>query len=195
MVALQPLVSEFTIVGRLEDFVISSKGRIKYLSLSTPEEDYSIAVAKSPKNVLSKYLKPGCHLKVTGMRKCKLDRAEIEYKAYRIELLPEQASLNNAIVCEAVPQGHNISFRAPKQKKAKILVCQGSSCGKQGAQAICKLLQTELKAKGITNEVEIKTTGCMKQCKQAPVLIMPGRNSYSRVKPLQISQLVSKHLE
>lgn len=180
MVALQPLVSEFTIVGRLEDFVISSKGRIKYLSLSTPEEDYSIAVAKSPKNVLAKYLKPGCHLKVTGMRKCKLDRAEVEYKAYRIELLPEPASLNKASV--------------PKQKKAKILVCQGSSCGKKGGRAICNLLQTELKAKGITNEVEIKTTDCMKQCKQAPYLIMPGRNSYSRVKPAQVSQLVNKHL-
>ena len=165
MVALQPLVSEFTIVGRLEDFVISSKGRIKYLSLSTPEEDYSIALAKSPNNVLGKYLKPGCWLKVTGMRKCKLDRAEVEYKAYRIELLPEQASFNNAI--------------APKQKKAKILVCQGSSCGKQGGQAICNLLQAELKAKGITNEVEIKTTGCMKQCKQAPCA------NYAREKFLQ----------
>ena len=179
MVALQPLVSEFTIVGRLEDFVISSKGRIKYLSLSTPEEDYSIALAKSPNNVLGKYLKPGCHLKVTGMRKCKLDRAEeVEYKAYRIELLPEQASLSLTI--------------SPKQKKAKILVCQGSSCGKKGGQAICNLLQTELKAKGITNKVEIKTTGCMKQCKQAPYLIMPGRNVYSRVKPAQVSRLVSK---
>ena len=35
MVILQPLVSEFTIVSRLEDFVTSSKGRIEYLSLST----------------------------------------------------------------------------------------------------------------------------------------------------------------
>ena len=176
MVALQPLVDEFTIVGRLEDFAIGSKGRIKYLALSTPKADYSIIVAKSPKSNLSKYLKPGCHLKITGMRKYKLHQAEVEYKAYRIELLSPQASINSAIASE---------------KNSKILVCQGSSCCKKGSQAIYHLLQTELKAKGIINEVEIETTGCMKQCKQAPYLIMPGSNSYSRVRPEQVSKLVS----
>ena len=182
MVALQPLVSEFTIVGRLEDFVISSKGRIKYLSVSTPEADYLIEVAKSKKSNLGKYLQPGCHLKVTGMRKYKLHQEQIEYKAYRIELLPEQSPTIKAIA-------------ANKNKgKAKVLVCQGSSCCQKGAQAICKLLQTELKAQGMTDKVEIRTTGCMKQCKQAPYMIMPGRNAYSRVQPEQISGLIAKYL-
>lgn len=180
MVALQPLVSEFTIVGRLADFVISSKGRIKYLSLSTPEADYLIAVAKSPKNLLGEHLQAGCLLKVTGMRKYKLHQEQVEYKAYRVELLSEQSSNQTAI--------------AANRSKTKILVCQGSSCGKKGGQAICKILQTELKTKGLTQQVEIKTTGCMKQCKQAPCLIMPVRNSYTRVQPQQVSQLVSKYL-
>ena len=113
------------------------------------------------------------------MRKNKLHQAEVEYKAYRIELLLEQAVSSKAI---------------PNTKKTKILVCQGSSCCKKGSQAICKLLQTELKAQGISSKIEIKTTGCMKQCKQAPCLIMPGRDSYSRVQPQQVSKLVSKHL-
>ena len=178
MVALHPLVSEFTIVGRLEDFVISDS-RIKYLSLSTLEADYLIAVAKSPKNLLGEHLKLGCHLKVTGMRKYKLHQEQVEYKAYKIELLSEQSSTKTAI--------------APSRLKTKILVCQGSSCLKKGSQAICKLLQTELITKGITNKVEIKTTGCMKQCKQAPCLIMPGRNHYTRVQPQQVSKLASKH--
>lgn len=181
MVALQPLVGEFSIVGELEDFVISSKGRIKYLSLSTPEADYSIAVAKSPKNnLLSQHLKPGCRLKVTGMRKYKLHQEQVEYKAYRIELLSQPSSTKTA--------------NAAKKSKAKILVCQGSSCCKKGGQTIYQLLQTELKAKSIADDVEIKITGCMKQCKQAPCLIMPGRNSYNRVQAQQVPKLVSKHL-
>ncbi|MBE9046817.1 (2Fe-2S) ferredoxin domain-containing protein [Pleurocapsales cyanobacterium LEGE 10410] len=178
MVAIQPLVAEFNIVGRLEDLTIGSKGRIKYLSLSTPETDYLISVAKSPQNLLGEHLKPGCHLKVTGMRKYKLHQAEVEYKAYKIELLLEQSATKTAIA---------------KKAPVKILVCQGSSCAKRGSQTICKLLQTELNTKGIASEVEIKSTGCMKQCKQAPCLIMPGRNSYSRVQPQQVSKLVSKH--
>jgi (2Fe-2S) ferredoxin len=180
MVAIQPLVSEFTIVGRLEDFVVSSKGRVKHLYLSTPEAEYLIEIAKSQKRVLSKYLKPGCQIKVTGMRKYKLHQEKVEYTAYRIELLPEQTTSNNAI--------------ATTQSKAKVLICQGSSCWKNGGQAACKLLQTELQAKGMLGKVEIRTTGCLKKCKQAPNLIMPGRNCYSRVRPDQVSQLIVKHL-
>ena len=202
MVALQPLVSEFTIIGSLEDLVVSAKGKIKYLSLSTPEEDYLIAVAKQ--KALSKYLKPGCHLKVTGMRKYKLHQGVVEYKAYNIELLQEQDTSHKAMpsyeVCssrETRPTQLRASARlapiATNQTKAKILVCQGSSCGKKGGQTICQILQTELTANGITNEVKIQTTGCLKQCKQAPVLMMPGKKRYSKVKPEQVSKLVAKH--
>ncbi len=178
-IALPPLVSEFTITGRLEDFVVNSKGRVKSLYISTDESDYSIEVAKEQKNILGKYLQPGCHLKVTGMRKYKLDRQQAYYKAYRIELLAQQ-----------VPAQIKSTGNKPL---AKILVCQGSSCSKKGSQTICQLLQTELKAQGVTGKVAIQTTGCMKQCKQAPYIIMPGRNSYRRVQPQQISKLVSKH--
>ena len=92
MTVLQPLVSEFTITGRLEDFVVNSKGRVKYLYVSSAEEDYSIEVAKEPKNNLGKYLKPGCYLKVGGMRKYQPHRDEISYKAYKIELLAKSTS-------------------------------------------------------------------------------------------------------
>ena len=221
MVALQPLVSEFTIIGRLEDLAVSAKGKIKYLSLSTPEEDYLIAVAKQ--KALGKYLKPGCQLKVTGMRKYKLHQGVVEYKAYSIELLSEQHTPDKAMpsyeVCSsretlsAFAHGGNPAQRkalpvvarrrseasarlapiATNKTKAKILVCQGSSCSKKGGQTICQMLQTELSANGITNKAKIQTTGCLKQCKQAPVLIMPVKKRYTQVKPEQVSKLVAKH--
>ena len=178
MVAIQPLVSEFTLVGRLEDFVIGSKGRIKYLSLSTSEDEYSIEVAKQTKT-LQQYLQTGCQIKVSGMRKYKLHKEEVKYKAYRIELLEEAAIANNNT--------------AKPNRKTKILVCQGSSCCKKGSNTLGKLLQKELAAKGV-NGVEIKMTGCMKQCKQAPCIVMPGRNSYSRVQAKQVSGLVRANI-
>lgn len=187
MVALPPLVSEFTIVGRLEDFVISSQGRIKYISLSTPDADYSIDIAKSPKCDLNKYLQRGCSLKVTGMQKYKLHQERFEYKAYSIELLAEP--LDKLAVDTSIP-----SAIANSQSRTKILVCEGSSCCKQGGRAIANLLQTQLKAKGLSDKVEIKTTGCMKRCKQAPCLIMPGRNYCSRVQPQQVAMLIDSSL-
>ena len=186
MVALPPLVSEFTIVGRLED-VITSKSRIKYISLSTPDADYSIDIAKSPKSNLDEYLQPGCSLKVTGMRKYKLHQEQFEYKAYSIELLAEPPS--KSAVDSTTP-----SAIANSKPRTKILVCQGSSCYKQGGRAITSLLQTQLKNRGLSDKVEIKMTGCMKRCKQAPCLIMPGRNYCSRVQPQQVATLVDNSL-
>ena len=179
MVAV-PLVSEFTIVGQLEDCIANSKGCIKYLYLSTPEADYTIEVAKG--QTIGKHLPERCWLKVTGMRKHEIHKDRVKYKAYRIELLPararEKTTSPKAIATET---------------KAKVLVCQGSSCRKNGGQ-ICRLLQAGLQAKNIA-DIEIKTTGCLKQCKQAPnLIVMPGGIRYSRVQPQQVSKLIAKHL-
>lgn len=173
-----PLVSEFTIIGKLEDCITNSKGRIKYLYLSTPEADYTIEVAKGH---IEGNFPSNCWLKVTGMRKYEIHKDRVKYKAYKIELLPAQKETTTpkAIALE---------------KKAKVLVCQGSSCRKNGGQ-ICALLRNGLQAEDMIDRVEIKTTGCLKQCKQAPnLIIMPGGIRYSRVQPEQVSKLVVKHL-
>lgn len=186
MVIGQPLVSEFTIVGQLEDFAVNSKGRIKYLYLSTPEADYSIKVAQEQKSVLSNHLQAGCWLKVTGMRKYELHKGQVEYKAYRIELLPEQLSLDTTT--QAPIKSTNPTV--------KVLFCQSSNCWQRGGKETCELLKAELRSHDMADRVQIKTTDCLKQCKQAPnVVIMPGKNRYSRVKPEQISGLIAKHLQ
>ena len=185
MVAVQPLVSEFTIVGRLVDFVVSKSDRVRYLQLSTQEAEYSIEVAKESKKLLSKHLKPGCWLKITGMRKYELHQGEVKYKAYTIELLPEQVDIQTA----------SSNSTTTTKPKVKVLICQSSTCWKNGGKAACNMLKAELQAKGIAEQVEVRTTGCLKQCKQAPnLVIMPGGNRYSRVQPKQISELITKHL-
>ena len=176
MVAV-PLVSEFTIIGKLEDCIANSKGWVKYLYLSTPEADYTIEVAKGH---IKENFSPNCWLKVTGMRKYEIHKDRVKYKAYKIELLParKETTTPKAIATET---------------KAKVLVCQGSSCRKNGGQ-ICRLLQAGLQAKNIA-DIEIKITGCLKQCKQAPnLIVMPGGIRYSRVQPQQVSKLIAKHL-
>lgn len=180
MVTVQPLVSEFTLIGKLEDLLLNSKGRVKCLYLSTSDREYVIKVAKEQKNILSRYLKPGCKLKVSGMRKCKPHKLGTEYKAYVIELL-------------AAPIQPNVNSSAAKSKSL-VLICQSSSCCKQGGKAVYKKLRAELYSQGIAEQVEIKTTGCLKQCKQGPNLVMPGKHRYSNVKPQQVSALVKQHL-
>lgn len=183
MVGLQPLVSEFNLAGRLDDFVLSSKGCLKYLYLSTIEADYRIKVLKSPRTSMASQLQANCYLKVTGMQKNKLHKGEVEYTAYTIELLPEPIALEKAIARESA-------------QFTTVLICSGSSCQQQGGKAICQLLQAKLHDGDLTNKVKIKTTGCLKQCKQAPnIAIAPGRNRYGRVQPQQALNLLNKHLQ
>ena len=180
MVITQPLVAEFTLIGKLEDLVINSKGRVKYLYLSSSEQNYSIKVAKEPKNILSQHLKRGCRLKISGMRKCSPQKPEFEYKAYVIELLAEPIRSQSVI-----------SLAKPKPQ---VLICQSSNCYKQGSKTVYEKLRTELENRGIANQVDIKITGCLKHCKQSPNLIMPARIHYGNVRPQQVSALIAKHL-
>ncbi|MEM7761253.1 MAG: (2Fe-2S) ferredoxin domain-containing protein [Cyanobacteria bacterium P01_A01_bin.40] len=180
MIALQPLVSEFTVVGKLEDILVSSKGRVKHLYLSAAEKDYSIEVAKSEQTDLSQKLQQGCYLKVSGMKKYELHQEQLKYKAYRIELIDQKQPAKSKIAVTNAP--------------AKILICQGSSCRQQGSARACELLKAELQTQGIADRVDIKITGCIKQCKQAPnLVIMPERNCYSKVHSAQIPKIIAKH--
>lgn len=178
MVAIQPLVAEFTIVGKLEDFVVSSHGRLRHLYLSTSESEYSIEVVKSRQAWLTQGLQQGCTIQVSGMRKNKLHKGQIEYKAYRIQLLAPPTEVKSAV-------------KKTKSTTAQILVCQGSKCRQQGGAGVCQLLRAELAAQGKAEGVNIKTTGCMKQCKQGPHLVItPGRNRYSGLRSSQIAKIV-----
>ncbi|MEM8721143.1 MAG: (2Fe-2S) ferredoxin domain-containing protein [Cyanobacteria bacterium P01_G01_bin.39] len=179
MVAVQPLISGFEVVGKLENILVSSKGRVKHLDLSTAEGDYSIEVAKSLTTLPIKELQPGCRLKIAGMKKYEIHQDQLKYKAYSIEL---------------ITPAHPVAPTTKASKStAQILVCQGSSCRKQGSNA-CRLLRSELNAQGVGDQVDIKITGCLKQCKQAPnLIVMPGRNRYSRVRSAQIPNIVKRH--
>ena len=181
----QPLVSEFIITGKLTDLLVNGKGCVTYLYLTTPEADFAIAVAKSPTSNINQHLQPGCYLKVTGMRKYKLHQDQLEYKAYTIELLSEQVS-----------QSINNQDKIKNAKPAlKVLFCQNSNCWNKGGKVASEALRMKLRSQGTIDQVEIKTIGCLKQCKQAPnLVIMPEGNRYSRVQPEQLSTLITKQL-
>ncbi len=184
MATMQPLVSEFTIVGQLEDFIGKSDNCIKYLQLTTEEEEYSIKVAKEVRSKLAKHLKPGCWLKVTGMRKNEIHKGKVKYKAYRVELLPSP----NLVSDKAVPS-------TKTKLKAKVLFCHKSTCWKKGGKATCQFLKNELEKRGIADQVEIKTVGCLKQCKKAPnMVIMPDKARYHNVNPKQVPLFIEKYL-
>lgn len=188
MNTIQPLVSPFTIEGKLEDLVTKSHDCIKYLQLVTEHGQYQIKVAKEVRKTLStKKLQTGCLVKVTGMRKHNIKKGEVKHKAYEIELL-EKPIIEKAVA-------HSSKSAVATKPKAKVLFCQKSTCWKKGGKAAWETLKAQLQSRGIADQVEVKTVGCLKQCKKAPnIVIMPDKARYSKVKPKQISSLIEEHL-
>jgi (2Fe-2S) ferredoxin len=130
-------------------------------------------------------LTPGDWLQIWGEKTVKSEY-EVKLKAYRIRVIaPNQPLLRH----EASPFQEKAS-----KPKASVLVCQKSDCARRGAKGICKALENALSDRGLTDEVTIRGTGCMKHCKAGPnIVFMPDKTRYSRVCAEDISDLIDQH--
>jgi (2Fe-2S) ferredoxin len=172
----------FTLEGRFLGFEIEDGFKIKRIQLATADGEFSIKLSKESRASVQGVLTPGDWLNISGEKVTK--DGEVKYKAYRIiQASPGQPT--NAQPTHKQPK---------KQPKAAILVCQKSDCMKRGGTKICQALQTELSDRHLTDQVTIKGTGCMKQCKAGPNLIMPDKTRYSRITAADVSEICDRHL-
>ncbi len=79
--------------------------------------------------------------------------------------------------------------------RSHVLVCGGTGCTSSGSAKLKEVLEKELAAKGLSDEVKIVTTGCFGLCALGPVMIIyPDGTFYSMVKPEDIPEIVEEHL-
>lgn len=74
------------------------------------------------------------------------------------------------------------------------MICQKSTCWKRGGEEVCQAIKNTINDQGLDEQVQVKLTGCLKQCKNGPnVVIMPDKARYSNVRPQEIGFLIDKH--
>ena len=71
-------------------------------------------------------------------------------------------------------------------------MCQKSDCCKRGAKQVCQALEKGLCDRGLEGEVTIKGTGCMKDCKAGPNVII-NKTRYSRIDATEVPDIINKH--
>ncbi|MEO0947383.1 MAG: (2Fe-2S) ferredoxin domain-containing protein [Cyanobacteria bacterium J06641_5] len=180
----------FDWVGQLLDFVIKDGYKIKYLRLNVAEREYWVKVPKSLRTELDPVIGPGSYLAVKGWASRCAKTGKLKLKAESIQLADKTGLSEQTFA----PATLDRPVRGLKKKSAKILVCTKSSCRKRGADAVCATLRETLRARGLAQCVEIKTTGCLKACKHGPTtVVMPGKVRYKSVTPPQAEALVAKH--
>lgn len=177
--------SQFAWVGQLLDFVIE-KDKIKYLRVIISEREYWIKLSKEVRKTLDPEIAPGCWLEVGGRRKLCPKTGKLKLKADFVQRVPApQSSETTVFVSRALN---------PKPAKASILMCQKSDCMKRGGREVCVAIAGYLRDRGLEESVQLKMTGCLKQCKKGPnVVVMPDKAHYSQIAPHEISELLEKH--
>ena len=69
------------------------------------------------------------------------------------------------------------------------------SCPASGSFAVLDALDREIQARGLDNEAQLTTCGCMGLCDEGPVLVVyPAGVWYRRVQPADVAEIVATHL-
>ena len=77
----------------------------------------------------------------------------------------------------------------------QILICGGTGCKASSSHLIADNLNKILKENGITDKVEVITTGCFGFCEKGPIVkIIPDNTFYTQVTPEDAEEIVKEHL-
>ncbi len=187
-------VSTFSLEGRFLSFILEDGYKIKHLCMATAEGELWIKLSKEARASVNGVLTSGSWIGVVGEKSVDLTTGEVKYKAFLInQAVPIQGS-NPIVESLEMPLSRQTTAEKSKtQRPATILMCQKSDCMKRGGKAVCQALQETLSDRGLQNQVSIKGTGCMKQCKAGPNLVMPDKTRYSRIAASEIPNIIDQH--
>ena len=102
-----------------------------------------------------------------------------------------------AAIRESMREKLNVRYGKPAtdQYRKHVLICGGTGCTSSDSPRVRAILEEELKANGIENEVKVIQTGCFGLCALGPIMIVyPEGTFYSRVNKDEIHEIVTEHL-
>jgi (2Fe-2S) ferredoxin len=185
-------VSQYCLEGRLLDLVIKDGHKLKGLLLETLEGEYYIKLAKHLRVGFDWRLPKGTLLQVLGEKKLDLETGKVKFEAERV--MAARVDEGRDFTPTPQPLAPETSSVKPA-KQSTILVCQKSDCMKRGAKGVCQALASALSNIGLEEQVTIKGTGCMKNCKAGPNIVMPDKTRCTRISAAQVPGIIDKHFD
>ena len=163
--------STYQIEGKFIGFIPKPGGELKYIQVQVGERIIPIKLVKELRETLVRKLVEGDRLLVFLEQRGSGLSSKLKLKSDRVEKL---GTGDESLVSESTSV---LSTSQPgKHQKGKILICRKSSCSKRGGKQLYRALTETLNQLELQDRVTIELTGCQKQCKKAPSLIlMPGK--------------------
>jgi (2Fe-2S) ferredoxin len=197
------IITSFNFIGKLSKIAYqkNQKKKIKYLKLKTEEGNYWIKIPRQLRKQIPS-LTLGCQLEIRGRAKQVSKTGEIKHQAQIIIIANESLeALGTSFQAETQAKAQipsllpKLNGNSEPKPRAKVLICSKSNCWKKGGQKVCSAIESILSDRNLTNQIPIKKTGCLKQCKKAPTLVMmPDKARYNQVQPKQVKEIVEQHL-
>lgn len=146
------------------------------MQLKIESGDVEIKLPKNLRPQMSELLIPGEDIRVLGVSKLHAKTGKIKLKAHQV------LSISNDNPQQITPAN-----------KAKILVCQKSSCRKRGGRGLLSNIEKTLCDRGLNELVDIEHTGCLKHCNSAPSCVFQvGKKQYKKMHPEAIVDILLK---
>ncbi|YAI81209.1 MAG: (2Fe-2S) ferredoxin domain-containing protein [cyanobacterium endosymbiont of Rhopalodia sterrenbergii] len=175
------IISPFRLIGQLESLVMKDGLKIQYLRIRVTSREFWVEIPEELGTYLDTKLSPNIWLEVQGTRETQGRMGMFRLRAETIKIL-------------TIPQEPCVIILPEKTSKKRILVCKETECWERGGRTLCQQIKTKLFDSGLGNQVEIRLTGCLKQCKKGPnVVVLPDKIQYNQVRIRQIDDLLSKH--
>ncbi|MFQ3615660.1 MAG: (2Fe-2S) ferredoxin domain-containing protein [Cyanobacteriota bacterium] len=188
----------FQVEGRFLGLVVKDGYKIKGLRLATAAGELYIKLSKEARASCQRVLVPGEWLLVSGYQQLDYDKEVVKFKAEQIRVAspsadPAGSERSPSQDSPALPTVPAAQPAAPvPSASTTILFCQKSDCCKRGGWAVTEAIQQALGDRQLEGQVKLKGTGCMKQCKAGPNVII-NKTRYSRIRPEDVPQIIDRH--
>lgn len=161
----------------------------KHLLLITDGKRVLIKLAKPLRDNLNGNITRMTRIRLSGAIQLRLRDGRLKMRIHTILPMPLEFALSDTSICQNIPAKSACASKQQEISNAKIMICQKSGCRKRGGKKLLSQLQQTLEQQGLHEQVKIQTTGCQKQCRNAPSSILKiGKKKYHQVKPRAIAQ-------
>jgi NADP-reducing hydrogenase subunit HndC len=80
--------------------------------------------------------------------------------------------------------------------KPCITLCSGSACHASGSKEVAASLEAEVQKQGLSDEVDIRRTGCHGFCERGPIIVVhPEEICYFQIKPEDVPEIISRTIK
>ncbi|NJK60578.1 MAG: (2Fe-2S) ferredoxin domain-containing protein [Oscillatoriales cyanobacterium SM2_1_8] len=175
-------------------FALDREFKLKYLRLQSTDGEFTVKLPKHLRGEAVRVLTAPVSLRLWleprgDCPQFKVQRFEVLTETVAPPPLPQSPSHKPSALLSDAPS------EAPALPMPVLAVCNRGSCRKRGSEALCQALQSAIEEWNAGDRLELRTTGCLKGCKEGPTIELPDGTRKTGCRPGDARVLIAGILD